>query len=101
MSDCVFPVRPRFNHPVHDALVSNTRNLEGLREDREFLTQSRGWMVDSASWTRETIQYESQRLVREMAAGRVPETAYLGYLLGVAVLKGRHILVCERLLAGL
>jgi hypothetical protein len=29
----------------------------------------------------------------------VPQVKYLGYLLGLAVLKGRHILACERLLA--
>jgi hypothetical protein len=98
MSD-VFPVLPTFSDAVHASMNSNIRGLEGLREDREFLAQSRAWMEDSLAWTRGTIQYETQRVARETAAGRVPQVKYLGYLLGLAVLKGRHILACERLLA--
>ena len=98
MSD-VFPVLPTFSDAVHVSMSSNIRGLEHLREDREFLTQSRDWMEDSLAWTRATIQYETQRVAREMSAGRVPQVKYLGYLLGLAVLKGRHILACERLLA--
>jgi hypothetical protein len=100
MSD-VFPVLPTFSDAVHASMSSNIRGLdrEGLREDREFLTQSRAWMEDSLGWTRATIQYETQRVARAAAAGRVPQVKYLGYLLGLAVLKGRHILACDRLLA--
>ena len=98
MSDSVLP---RFNHPVHVAMIANIQGLRELRKDREFLARSLSYMLESLVWTQSVIRHEEASLARDVAAGRKADTAHLRFNLGVEIVKKSHILACERLLAGL
>jgi hypothetical protein len=95
----VFVVIPTFDAPNAVSLINSIEGLKDFSKDKEFLRSALQWNAMTLRWSREDVKWQSTCLAFDVKRGVAPDTEHLGYCLGMAVLRGRYGLECERLLA--
>jgi len=92
-------VVPSFSSPSAISLMKSIEGLKGLAKDGEFLRSAWEWNEMTMRWSREDVAWVSRCMAFDAKRGVAPDTEHLAYCLGMAVLRGRYGLECERLLA--
>jgi len=94
-----FVVVPAFSSPLHAALQLRVVKLKDHADDKDYLETAAKWNQTTLRWSREDVAWHAKCLAFDAKYGWAPNTSDLSWCLGIAVLRGRYALECERLLA--